>query len=85
MAYNVVGDDHTLSADGTTFLNTAKFEDLLLPKSTTSINDAIKWYSGDSMKVNAQKTQESIITTKRSSTDSVSLLRVTISANLTWK
>lgn len=85
LAYNIFADDHTLFTDDTTFLNKSKSEALLLQKWTTSLNDAVKWYSGNSMKVNAEKTQELVIIAKRSSTDSVSFLGVTISAKLNWK
>lgn len=81
---NVGADDETLFADDTTFLNRAKERNLLLNKSHETVRDAIQWFNSNDMKVNEKKTQELVVSTKRHEPETIHLLGVSISGNLTW-
>ncbi|XP_045471811.1 uncharacterized protein LOC123678705 [Harmonia axyridis] len=81
---NVAADDETIFADDTSFLNRAKDRNLLLNKSHGTIKSAIEWFHSNDMKVNEEKTQEMVVSTKLHETKTILLLGVSISANLTW-
>lgn len=80
----VTADEEVLFADDVSFLNRAKDRKLLLNKSANSMEGAVQWFNNNELKVNTDKTQELVITTKFHNIENINLLGVTIGGNLTW-
>lgn len=81
---NVEADNELLFADDASFLNKSKNRHLLEDRSRRSVQEAIIWFTANNLKVNTDKTQELIVSTKHHNTKSISLLGMKIDGNLSW-